>query len=364
MTEKDTKNLSDYSLRAKLPQIFRYAALGLLGITIIAVVVGFYRSRNTTPFKLKSEHTQLSTEVVAEVTGYERLETDNGVAKYYVKADYAKTFSDKHQELENAYFEIFDDAGNPADKLSAQKVLYVPEENKNFTAYMNGNVNIESRDRLKVKTNNITYSKATETADADELVEFERDNIRGRSYGASVKIGEKRLDLLKDVEVEAFDSPELAKAGVRYAKVNAASATFDQVANQLSLSNNVAIAIESRSNSTGSMVKTDITAGRATLILSNEKPEQAASGDMMASTQVKQFELFDNVRINSAEAGLSPTTINAGYALFDKASDRYELKGNVHIVTTSGGKPTDIKASNATYDQAALKIALTGGAEI
>ncbi len=354
----------DFKLRANLPRYFRYAAVGLLGVTIIAVVVGFYRSRNTTPFKLKSEHTQLSTDVVAEVTGYERLETDNGVSKYYVKADYAKTFSDNHQELENAYFEIFDDAGNPADKLSAQKVLYVPEENKNFTAYMNGNVNIESRDGLKVKTNNITYSKSAETADADELVEFARENIRGKSVGATVKMGEKRLDLLKDVEIEAFESPELVKSGIRYAKINAASATYDQIANKIDLNNNVAIAIDSKSKSTGNVVKTDVTAGRASLFLSSDKTEQAKTSDVMSGAQLKQFEMFDNVHINSVEAGMSPTTIDAGYALFDKASDRYELKDSVHIVTTSGGKATDIRSANAIYDQAALKIALTGGAEI
>ena len=362
MTETIIKQ-REYNLRAKLPQIFRYAALGLRGITIIAVIVGFYRSRNTTPFKLKSEHTQLSTDVVAEVTGYERLETDNGVSKYYVKADYAKTFSDNHQELENAYFEIFDDAGNPADKLSAQKVLYVPEENKNFTAYMNGSVNIESRDGLKVKTNNITYTKLTETADADELIEFTRENISGKSVGATVKMGEKRLDLLKDVEIEAFESPELVKSGIRYANINAASATYDQIANKIDLNNSVAISIDSKSKSTGNAVKTDVTAGRASVFFTREKTEVAPS-DAMSGAQLKRFEMFENVHIISVETGLSPTTIAAGYALFDKASDRYELKDNVHIVTTSGGKATDIRAASAIYDQAALKVSLTGGAEI
>ena len=94
MAERETKSVKEFQLRAKMPQVVRYAALGLLGVSVLVVIVGFYRGRNNTGFKLRSEHTQLSTDVTAEVNGYERLETDNGISKYYVKADYAKTFSD------------------------------------------------------------------------------------------------------------------------------------------------------------------------------------------------------------------------------------------------------------------------------
>src|SRR5437868_2826395 len=160
MQDRDEKTVKSYELRANLPRVFRYTAISLLAVTVLIVVAGFYRARTKTPFKLKPEHTQLSTDVTSEIYGYERLETDNGVSKYYVKADYAKTFSDNHQEFENAYVEVYDDAGANPDKMAAQKVLYVPEENKNFTAYMNGDVHIETRDALQLKTNNLTYTKA------------------------------------------------------------------------------------------------------------------------------------------------------------------------------------------------------------
>src|SRR4051812_42942607 len=117
MPERVTKNVSDFRLRAKLPQVVRYAALGLLAVSVLVVIVGFYRGRDNSGFKLRSEHTQLSTDVTAEVSNYERLETDNGISKYYVKADYAKTFSDNHQELTNAYFEVYDATGTIADKM-------------------------------------------------------------------------------------------------------------------------------------------------------------------------------------------------------------------------------------------------------
>lgn len=355
MPEKELHNQNEYRLRAKLPQYFRIAAISVIAVTIFTVVVGFYRERSKSPFKLKSEHTQLSTDVVADVNGYERLESDGGVSKYYIKATYAKTFSDNHQELENVYLETYDNDGVFNNKMTAESALYIPEEDKNFTTYLKGNVQIETREALKVKTNNITYTKKNETAEADEAVEFERDNIRGKSFGATVKIGEKLIELLRDVEIEAFESPELARSNVRYAKINTGSASFDQTANKIDLHNNVAINIESKAKSTGNLETTNVRADRAAVFF---------SGDDAKTSQLKKFELFENVHIVSSESGAASTTIDSGYALYDKESDHFELKNGAHIVTTANNKSTDITASEAMYEQSAGKLALTGGAEI
>src|ERR1035437_1179197 len=223
MASSNLTGINSFHLRAKLPRLFRYAAIVLLAVTVLVVVAGFYRARSKTPFKLKGEQAQLSTEVTAEVNGYERLETEGDLAKYYIKADHAKTFSDNHQEFENAYLEVYDSSGSDPNKMTAQKVLYIPEDNKNFTAYMNGDVQIETREDLKVRTNNVTYTKASDMGEADELVEFERGNIKGRSTGATIRMAEKRIDLLKDVEIETYESPELARSNVRYSKINAGS---------------------------------------------------------------------------------------------------------------------------------------------
>jgi LPS export ABC transporter protein LptC len=347
-------NQNEYRLRAKLPQYIRVAAIVALGITIFAVVVGFYRERSKSAFKLKSEHTQLSTDVVADVNGYERLETDNGVSKYFIKADTAKTFSDNHQELENVYLETYGNDGAFAQKMTAESALYVPEEDKNFTAYLKGNVQIETREALKINTNNVIYTKKDERVEADENVEFERDNIHGKSFGATVKINDKIINLLKDVEIETFESPELAKSNIRYAKIKSGSASFDQAVNKIELSATVAINTESKAK-TGVEQKTDIRANRATVFL---------QGDDAKSSRLKSFELVDNVHIASIEAGAAPTNIDAGYAKYDKDGDRYELKNGVHIVTAANDKSTDIKASEAVYEQSAGKIALTGNAEV
>ncbi|NNF00572.1 MAG: LPS export ABC transporter periplasmic protein LptC, partial [Pyrinomonadaceae bacterium] len=83
--------------------------------------------------------------------------------------------------------------------MSAKRAIYVPEEDgsKNFTIYFAGNVDILTRDALTVKTEQLKYSKKTEIADAEELVEFARHNLSGRSYGAIVSLKSNTLDLLK-----------------------------------------------------------------------------------------------------------------------------------------------------------------------
>jgi len=355
VSEQITHNQDQYRLRAKLPQYFRIAAVGVLGITILAVVIGFYRERSKSPFKLKGEHTQLSTDVVANVNGYERLETDGGVSKFYIKADSAKTFSDEHQELQNVYVETFDNEGLSNNKMTAETALYVPEADKKFTAYLKGNVQIETPDALKIKTNNIIYTKKNETAEADEAVAFERENIRGKSLGATVKIGEKTIELLKDVEIEAFESPELVKSNVRYAKINTGSAVFDQLGNRIDLHDSVAIGIESKAKSTGKPQITDIRAERASVFFNGADPK---------SSQLKRFEFSDEVHIVSSESGSPSTIIDCGYASYEKDADRFELKNGTHIVMSPNDKPTNITASEAVYEQSAGKLILTGNAKI
>ncbi len=355
MPEPNDKTISNLHLRAKMPKYFRIGAVCVLAVTILAIVVGFYRERNKTPFRLKSEHTQLSKDVIAEVNGYERLETEGDVPKYYIKADKATTFSDNHQEMENVFLQVYDETGTNSDKITAVKALYVPEENKNFTAYLAGDVNIETRDALKVRTEHITYTKANETAVADEAVEFERENVKGKSVGAVVKVKEKILELLKDVEIDTFESPELAKSNVRQAKITAGHASVDQLNEKIELTDNVFVNILSTGKTNNAPQNTDVRSGRAVVSFSNE-----AEGD----PQLTKLELFDNVNIVATENGGKPTKIDSGYALYDKPADRFHLKNSVQIVTIEDEHPTDIRSSEAIYEQTAGKVFLFGGAEI
>lgn len=355
MPEQNVRNTKDLHLRAKMPKYFRIGALCVLGVTVLAIVVGFYRERNKTPFRLKSEHTQLSKDVVAEVNGYERLETEGNVPKYYIKADKATTFSDNHQEMENVFLQVYDESGTNSDKITGARALYIPEENKNFTAYIAGDVNIETRDALKVKTEHITYTKANETAVADEAVEFERENVRGKSFGAIVKVKEKILELLKDVQIDTFESPELAKSNIRQSKITAGFASVDQLNEKISLEQNVFVNILSTGKTNNAPQNTDVHSGRAVVSFSNE-----AEGNPELTT----LELFDNVNIAATENGGKPTRIESGYALYDKPADRFQLKNAVHIITNEDERPTDIRSAEAIYEQAEGKVFLFGGAEI
>lgn len=355
MTDGKVHNRNDFHFRATLPRYVGYSAIAVLGISVLIVTIGFFRERNRVDFHLLPRDAQLSRDVIAEVNGYERLESEGDKPKYYVKADKAKTFSDNHQEMENVFFQIYDENGNPADKMTAAKALYVPEENKNFRAYLAGSVNIETRDDLKVRTDQIVYTKSNETAEAADAVEFERATVKGKALGARVHIAEKKLELLKDVDIETFASTDTATSKVREAKVTSGSAIFDQAAQRIELHDNVVANIVTSGQGGSGARAIDVTADRAAVIL-----DKAEGQDPV----LKQLELFDSVNIRSSENGGKPTKIESGYALYDKPADRFDLRNGAHILTVEDDKPTNIKADNVVYEQTSGKIDLAGGAEI
>jgi len=340
MAETEAKK---YEWRAKLPVYGRFAAAALLVAAVLAIVVGFYQRRNSTGFRLKPEHTQLSKDVIAEVSNYERVESDGNVKKYYVKADHAKTFSDDHQELDNVYIEVYGDNG-AVDKLAGQQGLYVPDEDRNFTAYLKGDVSIDTRDALKIRTDNIVYTKKTATADADDRVEFERGNIKGNAVGAKVLIDEKRLNLLHNVNVEMAGDAQNAR-------FSGNSASYDQAGNKLEVDG----AINGHLAAADGSRKTDLKCDRLIAALL-----PASDGDRPT---LKTVELFDNVWIQNSQNGAGPSTIETSYAFYDRPADRFELKNGVHIVAGEG-EVTDAKADQATYAQSAGDLQLVGNAEV
>lgn len=349
MAETRSEDLKKLHLRADLPRYFRYGAIVLAAITIAIIAVSFFVSRQP-EFRMVGLPTNLSKDVVAEINGYERTEFDEGARKYYVKADKAVTFSDNHQELENAFIEVFDASGEKSDKISSARAIYVPEENKNFTAYLAGAVNIETRDALKIETDQVTYKKVDETATAEEPLKFKRDNIEGTAVGSTVKIAEKKIELHKDVEIRQYETAELT--GEPLAKINSGSASYDQLNERIDLHQGTRI----HSISKQPARVTDISSQSAVIQL------VSASGEN--KRDIKTAELFENVAIDTTENGKSPTKIRSGYALYDRPADRFDLKNAVNIVTTENANPTTINASTAVYEQTNGIATLTGPAEI
>ncbi|MBK8811353.1 MAG: LPS export ABC transporter periplasmic protein LptC [Acidobacteria bacterium] len=391
MSESHRKNLKNLELRTRLPRIIRAVAVFALILALLVLVIGFYRARTTKEFRMKGFPTTLSKDVVAEINDYERTETEGDLRKYYIKASKATTYSDNHQELENVYFEVFDETGLLADKINAGKGIYVPGENKNFTAYLAGQVSIETRDALKIRTEQITYKKESETAEAEELVEFERENISGKSVGAFVNIREKRLELKTQVEIDAFaldPADKLAKSNVKSARITSNYAMVDQLAEKIELSDNVFIGIIPYGANSEMSQPTDITAARASVgfverevrtiefsggVNIHQKPTaanakwsktKAEKAFAAVDRELKRVELTDNVEIESASGDAQPTKINCGHAVYEKDADRFDLREAVHIVTVQDGRLTNIRSSEAIYEQSNGRIALTGGAEI
>jgi len=387
------KKVNNLKLRARTPAYFRALALIALAVTILGIGIGFWRASGTKDFRMKGGPTNLSKDVIAVVNGFERREVEGDTVNYYIKADKATTFADNHQELENVYLEVYNPENENPDKITANRAIYIPAENKNFNAYFMGAVNVETRDGLRVKSEQIGYDKATEIAESEELVEFARENISGKSMGARVFVKDKRLELLSQVEINAFASEnaqtdELARANVQSARITSGRAVLEQLAGKIELEQNVNINLIPKNNAGALSQPTDVHAEKVTAFFTDKeinrlelaenvevyiKPTatnpkytktRATRATATFEGELKRIELNENVEIETTNNNSKPTQIRSQYAVYEKQSDRFELKTGVEIVTVADEKPTVIRSQEAVYEQSNGKIFLNGGAEV
>jgi LPS export ABC transporter protein LptC len=218
-------------LRARAPLILRVlASLALVG-SLIYVGVAYYRGRNNRPFRLIPGKAELSTTVERRIENYERRVTEGNRLTMLVRASVATSYSDGHHELENAHIEYFAEGQELPDKIDARQAIYFVETE---SAVFNGNVQIETRDRLVVKSETINYDVKNEHAEVPVAVTFVRDNIEGRSDAATVDAKNKRLALRGNVEInvqpdaaKGAQTPEASKRN-RPVKISAPRGDFDQ----------------------------------------------------------------------------------------------------------------------------------------
>lgn len=321
--------------------MLRYVVLVFFGIAIIALIAAFYRGRSTNGFKVRSEHAQLSAEVVANVDNYERLESDNGINKLYIKAANAVTYADGHQELTDVFFKLYDNAGIEGETMTSGRALYIPEADKNFTVYLKDNVNIDGREGINIKSDNIVYSKARNTAESDELVQFSQGGLSGRAFGAVVDVANQKLDLRRDVEID-----NIADDGQK-AHVTAVTAHYDHIVRRFDLREDVKVNIKGP----GADV-TDASASQVSVFLSE-------TTDQNDKPSVKALEMNEAVSIRSVRGGQT-TNVTSAFAKYSLTDERAELRGAANIVTVKN----TLKADSIVYEPAQFRASMSGGVEV
>src|SRR6185369_10208584 len=121
--------------------------------------------------------------------------------------------------------------GDTPDHISAARGIYQPDSN---ILSFNGNVKIETKEKLKVGTESLAFDQNSGIAQTDSPVSFERENVSGTSVGAVVEQKSKRLELKKDVQLTiAPGAGAKASSRTRPVAINAAHGSFEQQSMQL-----------------------------------------------------------------------------------------------------------------------------------
>src|SRR5215813_8613767 len=184
MQEVTRKRAIALGLRARVPVITRIVAFTLLVSGLTVVGISYYKLRNAGKFKPRSEKPELSTNVTGVVEGYEQRVTKNDRLYLLVKASRDVTFSDGHHELENVSMAVYPPEGDTPDQISATRAIYQPETS--VLSFV-GNVQIDTKEKLKVNTDTLAFDQNNGIAQTDAPVAFERENVSGTSVGALVE---------------------------------------------------------------------------------------------------------------------------------------------------------------------------------
>jgi len=240
---KRKNRITAVDLRARVPAIARGLALFLLVGGMIFVGISYYNNRKHTFFRLVSKTPELSKEIVAVTTGYDQKVTRNDRLYLWLRAARDVTYADGHHELEQLNAQLFPPTGDKPDQIVADRAMY---DQKTAMLQCNGNVQIETHDDLKVKTDALQYNTDTKLGETSSAVAFERENVSGQATGALVDNEKKRLELKSNVAItvapEAFtdqtkkDAKPLQGARARPVNIHSAQAVFEQSTNRLTFS--------------------------------------------------------------------------------------------------------------------------------
>jgi LPS export ABC transporter protein LptC len=238
------KRITAVDLRAKAPAIARVFAMFLLIAGTIFVGVSYYKMRHNQPFRMRSEAPALSKEITGIINGYEQRLTKNDRLYLWLRAARDVTYADGHHELEQVNLQVFPPAGDKPDQIVSDRSIY---DQKNGLLQFFANVQIETHDGLKVKTDALVYHQDTEVGETSSPLTFERENVSGKATGALVDDKNKRLELRNAVEItiapEALKGvagndqpPKMKGARTQPVTIRSAAAVFEQSTMRLTFS--------------------------------------------------------------------------------------------------------------------------------
>ncbi|HEX3248512.1 MAG TPA: LPS export ABC transporter periplasmic protein LptC [Pyrinomonadaceae bacterium] len=349
MQELTRRRAIALGLRAKVPVITRIVAFALLVSGIAVVGISYYKLRNAEKFKAKSEKPELSKEVTGVVEGYEQRVTKNDRLYLHLKASRDVTFSDGHHELENINMAVYPPEGETPDQISAARAIYQPDSN--VLSFM-GNVKIETKEKLKVNTEALSFDQSSGIAQTDSPVAFERENVSGTSVGAVVEQKAKRLTLKNSVHLTIAPGQSVKSAKrARPVSIKAAHGIFDQQSMLLAFSGGVTVEQEA-----------DILSGENLNAFINEKK------------QLQRAELRGNSYMRVMDPGRAAEVHSINMDFFmdqDQRLERALATNDVAAGTLEGDSDVQLSGSNSlevTFqpqnDSSLLKQMVAGGRSV
>ncbi|MCA1579410.1 MAG: LPS export ABC transporter periplasmic protein LptC [Acidobacteria bacterium] len=335
--------------RARVPLIARIVAFVLLVSGIAVVAVSYYKLRNVEKFRAKSAMPELSKEVTGRFEGYKRQITKDGRLYMDVKASVDITFSDGHHELENVSIAVYPAEGDVPDQISAARAIFQPESN--IISFL-GDVKIDTKDKLQVKTESLSFDQNSGIAQTDAAVTFNRENVSGSSTGAVVEQKSKRLELKNNVAIRVEPAMNGAKnSRSRPVTVKAARGVFEHESLRLTF------------------------AGGATV----EQERDILSGENIYSTlnkeqRLEKAEIRGNAYLRTMEPGRAAEVHAVDMDFFLDKDQRLERAfANNDVKARSIGADSDFELSGssslevlfqATADTSLLKEMKAGGRSV
>ncbi len=347
MQELTRKRAFALGLRARVPAIARIVAFALLAAGLAVIGVSYYKLRNVEKFKAKSEKPELSKEVIGFFDGYQHQVTKNNRLYLLVKASRDVTFSDGHHELENVSVAVYPPEGETPDQISATRAIYQPDTS--VISFL-GNVRIETKDKLKVNTEALSFNQESGIAHTDSHTSFERENVSGTSTGAVVEQKTKRLELKNNVQLTIAPDKN-AKSRARPVNIKAARGTFEQNTLQLAFSGGVTVEQEN-----------DLLGGDVLVAVLN------------AQKHLERAEVRNNSYLRVIDPGRAAEVKSANMDFFmdkDQRLERALATGDVSGRTLEGDSDVQITGSNslevtfqAQQDSSLLKQMTAGGRSV